>query len=181
MIHLTKVRELSPADFDESTLPLMKKQEHSAATWPNFNRWGARRGQPQGSAPAKGPDAKAFWHGSGESEDSRDRRRREDSPQGKKRVARLEDLRKELRKAEKQAEGIPWVKTRGQAEAMETRNVKSPGAATRKGATGSLRAHQGGDGPARRTREAAAGEGVKNPPGRRLWHVKWRRKRRQAI
>eukprot|EP00438_Fugacium_kawagutii_P011545 Skav230153 [mRNA] locus=scaffold1301:548939:552297:- [translate_table: standard] len=69
----------------------------------NFNKWlEERQGAPAG--PAKDPkDAPAKWHGkegsSGESSGSRD-----DSPEAKKLRTRLEDLRKELQRAEKAAE-----------------------------------------------------------------------------
>lgn len=108
MIHLTKVRELNPGDFEESVLPFLKKQEHSEAFDANlskFNRWLERRGKgtPTGAASARAPEAKARWHGSDSSE-VEEKRSRSDSPQEKKMRDRLEALRKELRQAEKQAE-----------------------------------------------------------------------------
>ena len=107
MIHATKVRELSPGDFEEAVLAFLKKKEHAEVFDKNmakFNRWVEKRGEDKAPAPAKGPEARAHWHGSEGSSDEREGRRREDSPQGKKLMARLEDLRRELRKAEKQAE-----------------------------------------------------------------------------
>jgi hypothetical protein len=107
MIHLTTVRELSPEGFEESVLPFLKKKEHAEAFDRNvakFNRWVARRGGPQGPAPAHGPVVQAKWHGSDGFDETRERKTREESPPGKKLMARLEDLRKELKKAEKQAE-----------------------------------------------------------------------------
>jgi len=108
MIHLTTVRELSPEGFEESVLPFLKRKEHAEAFDRNvakFNRWVERRGGPQGPAPAHGPVVQAKWHGSDGFDEARERKTREESPQGKKLMARLEeDLRKELKKAEKQAE-----------------------------------------------------------------------------
>ena len=42
MIHVTKVRELSPGDFEESVLAFLKKKQHAEAFDKNvakFNRW----------------------------------------------------------------------------------------------------------------------------------------------
>ena len=106
MIHLTKVRELSPGDFDESLLGFLKKKEHAEAFDRNvarFNRWVERRGEPALPGSAKPPVAPAKWHGSASSENE-DEKSREESPQGRKLMEKLEDLRKELKKAEKQAD-----------------------------------------------------------------------------
>ena len=108
MIHLTKVRELNPGDFEESILPFLRKKEHGESFDANlgqFNRWLERRGKgtPAGAASAKGPEAMAKWHGSDSSE-GEGKVSRSESPQAKKMRDRLEALRKELRQAEKQAE-----------------------------------------------------------------------------
>eukprot|EP00435_Cladocopium_sp_Y103_P031625 s532_g8.t1 len=107
MIHLTKVRELNPGDFEETVLPFLKKRENADAFDANlarFNKLLEKRGGGAGSAPARGPDVRARWHGEDESEEPEKRDKRGDSPQGQKLLARLERLRKELRKAEKEAE-----------------------------------------------------------------------------
>ena len=122
MIHLTKVRELSPGDFEEAVLAFLKKKENAEAFERNvarFNRWIERRGDPAGAAPARGPDVEARWHGSEPSERGQRGRSRDESPQGRKLMERLEDLRKELRKAEKQAEEYHGRKGRD-------RKAKSP-------------------------------------------------------
>eukprot|EP00435_Cladocopium_sp_Y103_P066854 s217_g29.t1 len=83
IIHLTKVRELSPGDFEEGVLPFLRKKDHADifdANLRGFNKWVER--------------------------DSNEERRRErsESPQARKMMDRLENLRKELRRAEKEAE-----------------------------------------------------------------------------
>eukprot|EP00435_Cladocopium_sp_Y103_P025941 s4041_g6.t1 len=107
MIHLTKVREVSPGDFEEGVLGFLKKKDLADAFDKNlekFNSWVAKRGAPGRSAPAKGPEVRPHWHGTEESASSHEGDKREESPHGKKLLDRLEGLRKELRKAEKQAE-----------------------------------------------------------------------------
>eukprot|EP00435_Cladocopium_sp_Y103_P075651 s9_g61.t1 len=100
------VRELNPTDFEESTLPFLKKKDHADAFDSNvarFNKWVERRGAPAGPGPSRGVEARARWHGSEPSEDDEEQKRRGESPQGRKLLDRLEGLRKELRKAERQA------------------------------------------------------------------------------
>eukprot|EP00435_Cladocopium_sp_Y103_P018337 s2813_g4.t1 len=116
MIHLTKVRELNPDDFEESVLPFLKKKDHADAFDSNvarFNRWVENRGGPPRAGPSRGVEARPRWHGSDASEDEGGGGRRDESPQGKRLLARLEDLRKELRKAEKQAEDYRERKKKG--------------------------------------------------------------------
>eukprot|EP00435_Cladocopium_sp_Y103_P044553 s906_g12.t1 len=106
MIHLTKVRELNPTDFEESTLPFLKKKDHADAFDSNvarFNKWVERRGVPAGAGPSRGVEARARRHGTDSSGEEEAEKKREESPQGKRLLDRLEGLRRELKKAERQA------------------------------------------------------------------------------
>ena len=161
MIHTTKVREISPGDFDEAILAFLKKKDHAEIFDKNlakFNRWVERKGAPRGAAPAKGLDVRAHWHGSEETDVESVDKRREESPQGKKLMARLEDLRKELKKAEKEAEDY-----RGRKRAA--RRSRSP--PSRDGKAKRSKKDKGRKSKSRRRRSRRSGSGSRSKKGKR--------------
>lgn len=106
IIHLVKVRELSPEDFTEGNFGFLKKVEERNAfddALHDFNRKIA--GDKRLPAPEPGVGPKATWGCESNSFDSRlsRSRRRDPSPTKKKLQERLEVLCHDLKKAEKDA------------------------------------------------------------------------------